>query len=187
MSAELNSTISEAQASMEKAVAHLAQELLRVRTGKANPAILEGIFAEVYGSMMPLNAVANISTPDARTLTLQPWDKSTLRAIETAIINSNIGLNPGNDGEIIRINLPPLTEDRRKDLVKMAKGMAEEAKVSIRNARRDANERIKKLQKDGLAEDVAKDGEGRIQNATDKSIVKVDETLANKEKEIMTV
>ena len=187
MSAELNSCISEAQAAMEKAVSHLAQELLRVRTGKANPALLEGIFAEVYGSQMPLNAVANISTPDARTLVLQPWDNSTLRAIETAIINSNIGLNPGNDGEFIRISLPPLTEERRKELVKMAKGMAEEAKVSIRNARRDANERIKKLQKDGLAEDLAKDGESRVQNVTDKNIAKVDETLAAKEKEIMTV
>jgi len=187
MSAELNNVINEAQASMEKAVAHLAQELLRVRTGKANPALLEGIYAEVYGSMMPLNAVANISTPDARTLVIQPWDKSTLRAVETAIINSNLGLNPGNDGEIIRINLPPLTEDRRKELVKLAKSMAEEAKVSVRNARRDANERIKKLQKDGLAEDLAKDGEARVQNLTDKFSVKVEETFTAKEKEIMTV
>lgn len=187
MSADLNTIISDAQSAMEKAVSHLAQELLRVRTGKANPALLEGIFAEVYGSMMPLNAVANISTPDARTLVLQPWDKSTLRSIETAIINSNLGLNPGNDGDIIRIALPPLTEERRKDLVKLAKSMAEDAKVSIRNTRRDANERIKKLQKDGLAEDVAKDGETRVQNITDKSITKVDETLASKEKEIMTV
>jgi ribosome recycling factor len=187
MSAELSGIIQEAQAAMDKAVAHLAQELLRVRTGKANPALLEGVFVEAYGSNMPLNAVANITTPDARTLIIQPWDKSTLRAIETAIINSNLGLNPGNDGDIIRISLPPLTEERRKDLVKMAKQMAEEAKVSIRNARRDANERIKKMVKDGLAEDLAKDGESKVQNVTDKSISKVDETLAAKEKEIMTV
>ncbi len=187
MSAELSGVIQEAQAAMDKAVAHLAQELLRVRTGKANPALMEGIFVEVYGSNMPLNAVANITTPDARTLVIQPWDKSTLRAIETAIINSNLGLNPGNDGDIIRISLPPLTEERRKDLVKMAKQMAEEAKVSIRNARRDANERIKKMVKDGLAEDLAKDGEAKVQTVTDKSITKVDETLAAKEKEIMTV
>lgn len=172
---------------MDKAVAHLAQELLRVRTGKANPALLEGIFVEVYGSNMPLNAVANITTPDARTLVIQPWDKTTLRAIETAIINSHLGLNPGNDGDLIRIALPPLTEERRKDLVKLAKQMAEEAKVSIRNARRDANERIKKMVKDGLAEDLSKDGESKVQVITDKSIGKVEETLAAKEKEIMTV
>lgn len=187
MSAELNHCIDEARNQMEKAVSHLQQELLRVRTGKANPAILEGIFVEAYGSQMPLNAVANITTPDARTLLIQPWDKSTLRDIETSIINSSLGLNPGNDGEMIRISLPPLTEERRKDLVKMAKGMAEESKVSIRNSRRDANEKIKKLQKDGLAEDMAKDGENRTQQLTDKYSQKVDEVLAAKEKEIMTV
>jgi ribosome recycling factor len=187
MSAELSGVIEEARISMDKAVAHLAQELLRVRTGKANPALLEGIFVEAYGSNMPLNAVANITTPDARTLVIQPWDKTTLRTIETAIINSNLGLNPGNDGDIIRISLPPLTEERRRDLVKMAKQMAEEAKVSIRNARRDGNERIKKMVKDGLAEDLSKDGEAKVQVITDKSIAKVEETLAAKEKEIMTV
>ncbi len=187
MSAETGSIINEAQSQMEKAVAHLSQELLRVRTGKANVALLDGIFVEAYGSQMPLNAVANLITPDARTLLIQPWDKSTLRDIETSIINSNLGLNPGNDGETIRINLPPLTEERRKDLVKMAKSMAEESKVSIRNARRDANEKIKKLQKDGLAEDLAKGAEGKTQELTDKFSAKVDEILATKEKEIMTV
>jgi ribosome recycling factor len=187
MSQELNDIIHDAQTSMDKACNHLAQELLRVRTGKASPALLEGIFVDVYGSSMPLNAVANITTPDARTLVVQPWDKSTLRAVETAIINSQLGLNPGNDGDIIRISLPPLTEERRKELVKMAKAMAEEAKVSIRNARRDANEKIKKLQKEGLAEDLAKDGENRVQQSTDKHIVKVDDILAAKEKEIMTI
>lgn len=187
MSADTGSIINEAQNQMEKAVAHLSQELLRVRTGKANVALLDGIFVEAYGSQMPLNAVANLSTPDARTLLIQPWDKSTLRDIETSIINSNLGLNPGNDGETIRINLPPLTEERRKDLVKMAKSMAEESKVSIRNARRDGNEKIKKLQKDGLAEDLAKGAEAKTQELTDRYSAKVDEILAAKEKEIMTV
>lgn len=184
---DVKTVLDETAQQMEKSVNHLQQELLRVRTGKANPALLDSIMVEAYGSMMTLSSVANISTPDARTLVVQPWDKSTLRDIETAIINSNLGLNPGNDGEIIRINLPPLTEERRKDLLKLAKSMGEEAKVAIRNARRDANERIKKLQKDGLAEDAAKDAETRTQQLTDRMSQKVDEVLAAKEKEIMTV
>jgi len=184
---DVKTVLDEASGQMEKSVSHLQQELVRVRTGKANPALLDGIMVEAYGSMMTLSSVANISTPDARTLVVQPWDKSTLRDIETAIINSSLGLNPGNDGEIIRINLPPLTEERRKDLLKLAKSMGEEAKVAIRNVRRDANERIKKLQKDGLAEDVAKDAEAKTQQLTDRMSLKVDEVLAAKEKEIMTV
>lgn len=184
---DVKTVLDETSQQMEKSVSHLQQELIRVRTGKANPALLDGIMVEAYGSMMPLSSVANITTPDARTLVVQPWDKSTLRDIETAIINSSLGLNPGNDGEIIRINLPPLTEERRKDLLKLAKAMGEEAKVAIRNVRRDANERIKKLQKDGLAEDAAKDAEAKTQQLTDRMSLKVDEVLAAKEKEIMTV
>lgn len=184
---DLQSIYQETTEQMEKSISHLEYELLRVRTGKANTALLDSVMVEAYGSMMGLSSVANISTPDARTLVVQPWDKSTLKAIETAIINSNLGLNPGNDGEIIRINLPPLTEERRKELLKLAKGMGEDAKVAIRNGRRDANEKIKKLQKDGLAEDEAKNAESKIQQITDKMSARVEEILTNKEKEIMTV
>ncbi len=184
---DLQSIYQETTEQMEKSISHLEYELLRVRTGKANTALLDSVMVEAYGSMMGLSSVANISTPDARTLVVQPWDKSTLKAIETAIINSNLGLNPGNDGEIIRINLPPLTEERRRDLLKLAKSMGEDAKVAIRNGRRDANEKIKKLQKDGLAEDEAKNAESKIQQITDKMSARVEEILTNKEKEIMTV
>ena len=184
---DLQSIYQETTEQMEKSISHLEYELLRVRTGKANTALLDSVMVEAYGSMMGLSSVANISTPDARTLVVQPWDKSTLKAIETAIINSNLGLNPGNDGEIIRINLPPLTEERRRDLLKLAKSMGEDAKVAIRNGRRDANEKIKKLQKDGLAEDEAKNAESKIQQITDKMSARVEEILTNKEKEIMTI
>lgn len=184
---DIKTVLDEASEQMEKALAHLEYELVRVRTGKANPALLDSVMVEAYGSMMGLSSVANVTTPDARTLLVQPWDKSTIRAIETAIINSNLGLNPGNDGEVIRINLPPLTEERRKDLLKIAKAMGEDAKVAIRNGRRDANEKIKKLVKDGLAEDEAKNAEAKVQVITDKMSARVEEILAAKEKEIMTV
>jgi ribosome recycling factor len=134
-----------------------------------------------------LHQLANVNTPDARTLSVQPWEKSVLAAIERAIINSNLGLNPSNDGHLIRINIPPLTEERRKELVKRAKSEGENAKVSIRSARRDVNEECKKLQKEGLPEDMIKDAEAKVQQITDKMIAKVDEVLAGKEKEIMTV
>jgi ribosome recycling factor len=172
---------------MQKALAHLDSELLKVRAGKASPQMLEGIYVDYYGTNTPLGNVANINTPDARTISVQPWEKQMLGPIEKAIMAANIGLNPQNDGSIIRINIPQLTEERRKDLVKQSKAESENAKVGIRSIRRDANEAVKKLQKDGLPEDLAKDAEAKIQQLTDANIVKVDDRLAKKEKEIMTV
>ena len=172
---------------MEKAINHLEVELGKIRTGKANPSMLDSIMVDYYGAITPLHQIANINTPDARTLVIQPWEKSKLADIERAIINGNLGLNPQNDGEVIRINVPPLTEDRRKEMVKIAKNETENCKVSIRNARKNANENIKKLQKEGLAEDLAKDAETTVQNLTKDFEAKVDDHVAKKEKEIMTV
>lgn len=172
---------------MDKAIAHLEAELAKIRAGKASPAMLDGIYVDYYGSNTPLSQVANINTPDARTLAVQPWEKQMLGPIEKAIFGSNIGLTPQNDGVMIRLNIPPVTEERRLNLVKQSKGEAENAKVSIRNVRRDANEAIRKLVKDGLAEDVAKDAETKIQQLTDSYIVKTEKHLEAKEKEIMTV
>ncbi|MEG1585660.1 MAG: ribosome recycling factor [Bacteroidales bacterium] len=175
--AEVKQIISAAESKMEGAIAHLDEALAHIRAGKANPRILDGIFVEYYGSSVPLSNVANISTPDAKTIAITPWEKSMFREIEKAIINSELGIMPENNGEIIRLGMPPLTEDRRKTLVKQSKGEAENAKVSIRNARRDAIEQIKKEQKDGLAEDAAKDAEATAQKVHDKYIKKVDEIL----------
>jgi len=187
MNEEVQFYIDEATESMDKAIHHLQVELSKLRAGKASPAMVDSVKVDYYGAPTPLSQVANVSTSDARTISIQPWEKNIIGAIEKAIINSNLGLNPSNDGVIIRINIPPLTEDRRRDLVKRTKGEGENAKISIRNIRRDANESIKKLQKDGLPEDMAKDGEAKIQQVTDKFISRVDEVLAVKEKEIMTV
>lgn len=176
-----------AKESMEKSIVHLEASLLKIRTGKANPAMVDGVMVEYYGSMVPLPQIANVSTPDARTIVIQPWEKNKLQDIERSIINSNLGLNPQNDGEIIRINVPPLTEERRKEMVKMAKSEGEDSKVGIRNVRREANEQIKKLQKDGLAEDLAKDAESRVQQITNDFITLIDNHVTKKEKEIMTV
>jgi ribosome recycling factor len=187
MTEEVQFYIDEAQEGMDKAIHHLQVELAKIRAGKASTAMLDGIRAEYYGALTPLSQIASVNTPDPRTLVIQPWEKSALNAIEKAIINSNLGLNPSNDGTMIRINVPPLTEERRRDLVKRTKGEGETAKVSVRNIRRDANEAIKKLQKDGVPEDMVKDGEAKVQQITDKFIAKVDEVLAQKEKEIMTV
>lgn len=172
---------------MKKAITHLEVELSRIRAGKANPQILDGITVDYYGNPTPLNQVANVTTADARTLSIQPWEKPMLAVIERAIIASNIGLNPQNDGNIIRLFLPPLTEERRKELVKRVNGEGEQAKVAVRNIRRDAIEGIKKEQKDGLSEDEAKDAEGIIQAMTDKHIALVDQHCKDKEKEIMTI
>jgi ribosome recycling factor len=172
---------------MDKAISHLESELAKIRAGKASAQMLDGIYVDYYGNNTPLNQIANINTPDARTLVIQPWEKQMLGVIEKAIFGSNIGLTPMNDGQIIRINIPPLTEERRISLVKQSKTEAENCKVSIRTIRRDANEAIKKLQKDGLAEDLAKDAEVRIQQLTDAYILKADKHLEIKEKEIMTV
>jgi len=176
-----------AEDSMKKAINHLEAELNKVRAGKANPQMLEGIVVDYYGSPTPIGQVGNISVLDARTLTIQPWEKNMLQPIERAIIASNIGINPQNDGIIIRLFLPPLTEERRRDLVKRAQGEGESAKVAIRNIRRDAIESIKKAQKNGLSEDAAKDAENDVQVTTDRHISLVDKHLAHKEKDIMAV
>lgn len=183
----VEATIASAKEMMNKAINHLEAELVKIRTGKATPSMLDSVMVEYYGAMTPLNQIANINTPDARTIVIQPWEKNKLQDIERAIINSNLGLAPQNDGSIIRITVPPLTEERRRDMVKIAKAQGEETKVGIRNARRDALEQIKKLQKEGLSEDIAKDTEAKIQNLTNEYIAKVDEHVAKKEKEIMTV
>lgn len=183
----VEATISHAKDMMNRAIAHLEVELVKIRTGKATPSMLDSVMVEYYGALTPLNQIANINTPDARTIIVQPWEKNKLQDIERAIINSNLGLAPQNDGSIVRISVPPLTEERRKEMVKIAKAQGEDTKVGIRNARRDALEQIKKLQKEGLSEDIAKDTEAKIQNITNEYIAKVDEYVAKKEKEIMTV
>lgn len=172
---------------MKKAISHLELELSRIRAGKATPQILEGISVDYYGTPTPLNQVANVTVSDARTLTIQPWEKPMLALIERAIIASNIGLNPQNDGIIIRLFLPALTEERRKELVKRVNGEGEQAKIAIRSIRRDAIEQVKKEQKDGLSEDAAKDAETDIQALTDKYIALVDQHCKDKDKEIMTI
>ncbi len=172
---------------MQKAITHLEVELNKIRAGKASPAMLDGVMVDYYGAMTPLSQVASINTPEARTLLIQPWEKSLIKNIEKAIIDSNLGLAPSNDGIMIRISVPPQSEDRRKDLLKRAKAEGEHAKVGIRNLRRDANDNIKKLQKAGLPEDLAKDGEAKSQKITDDYITKVDKHLEAKEKDIMTI
>lgn len=187
MSELVKSQLDQTVVLMDKAIEHLDNELAKIRAGKASPAMLEGLYVDYYGSSTQLNQVANVNTPDARTIAIQPWEKQMLGVIEKAIFGANLGFTPMNDGIMIRINIPPLTEERRRDLVKQAKGELEHAKVSIRNIRRDANEAIKKLQKDGLAEDLAKDAEAKIQQLTDQYSAKADKHLELKEKEIMTV
>jgi len=183
----LNEVIELLNEQLERNLQHTATEFSRIRAGKASPAMLESVMVESYGALTPLAQVANVNTPDSRTLAIQPWDKSLIRPIETAIINSNLGFAPQNDGEFIRISIPPVTEDRRKELVKRAKSESENSKIGIRNLRKDANAKIKKLQKDGLSEDDAKVGEDRVQKVVDSYIKKTDDLLENKEKEIMTV
>ncbi len=187
MNEDLKFVLENAKEGMESAVNHLEAELSKIRAGKANPAILNDVLVDYYGSKTPLNQVANINTQDARTLIVQPYEKSLLTPIEKAIQIANLGLNPQNDGIIIRISIPPLTEERRKDLVKRARAEGENAKVGLRSARKEANEETKKLQKDGLAEDEAKTAEEKIQKITDEYSAKVDKHLELKEKEIMTV
>ena len=176
-----------AEEKMEMAVIYLDETLARIRAGKANPKILEGIRVDYYGSAAPISNVANISVPDARTIAITPWEKSMFKEIEKAIINSELGIMPENNGEVIRLSIPPLTEDRRKQLVKQSKGEAENAKVSVRNARREAIEGLKKEIKNGLSEDVEKDAENDVQKLHDKYMKKIDALFAEKEKEILTV
>ena len=184
---EAKQILNEAEESMQAAVLFLDDALAHIRAGKASPRILDAIRVDYYGTMSPLANVATITTPDARTISIQPWEKKIIGDIERAIINSNIGLAPNNNGETIRLILPPLTEERRQQLAKQCKGEAENAKVSIRNARRDAIETLKKQVKEGMPEDVEKDGEDKVQKLHDKYLKKIDEIFAAKEKEILTV
>ncbi len=177
----------DAEELMQAAVMYLDDALAHIRAGKATPRILDPIKVDYYGAATPLANVATISTPDARTIAIQPWEKKLINDIERAIINSNIGLAPSNNGEVIRLSIPPLTEERRKELAKQCKGEAENAKVSIRNARRDAIDLLKKQVKEGMPEDVEKDAEGDVQKLHDNYVKQVDELYAKKEKEIMTV
>ncbi|MDH6355032.1 ribosome recycling factor [Dysgonomonas sp. PH5-45] len=185
--ADIKELEKKAEAKMQSAVEFLEESLAHIRAGKANPRILDGIRVDYYGSLTPLSGVAGVSAPDAKTIVIQPWEKNMLQEIEKAIINSDLGLNPANDGEVIRLMIPPLTEERRRALVKQSKQEAEDAKISVRNARRDAIDAIKKSVKDGTPEDVAKDAENSMQKIHDKYIKQIDDLYAAKEKEIMTV
>lgn len=185
--ADIKDLEKKAEAKMKSTIEFLEETLAHIRAGKANPRILDGIKLDYYGSVTHLTSVASVNTPDARTIVIQPWEKNMLGEIEKAIINSDLGLNPDNNGEMIRLSIPPLTEERRKALVKQSKQEAEEAKISVRNARRDVIDAVKKSVKDGTPEDVAKDAEASIQKIHDKYIKLIDELFADKEKEIMTV
>jgi ribosome recycling factor len=184
MNEELQFILDSAKESMQGAISHLESELLNIRAGKANPVMLKSVMVDYYGAPTPLSQVANVNTPDGRTLSIQPWEKSLLTEIEKGIMIANLGFNPMNNGESIIINVPPLTEERRKELAKMAKAETENAKVSVRNARKDANQEIKKSE---ASEDMQKNTEIDIQTVTDGFILKIDSILAAKEKEIMTV
>lgn len=180
--------LNEAEVSMQLAVDFLDEALAHIRAGKANPKILDGVRVDYYGSQCPISNVANISVPDARTITITPWEKAMFKVIEKAIIDSPVGITPENNGEVIRLAIPPLTEDRRKQLVKQSKGEAENAKMSVRNARREAIEGLKKAVKnDGMPEDVQKDAENTVQKIHDKYVKKIEDLFAAKEKEILTV
>jgi ribosome recycling factor len=187
MSEDVLTIANAAEDNMTKAISHLETELTKIRAGKANPQMIDGIMVDYYGSQMPISQVANVSVMDARTLSIQPWEKNMLQPIEKAILAANIGITPQNDGNLIRLFLPPLTEERRKDLVKRCHNEAEHSRVAIRNIRRDAIENIKKLEKNGLSKDVAKDAETNVQQITDRYISAIEKHLAAKEKEIMSV
>lgn len=184
---DVKDCLNEAQEKMDMAIMYLEETLAHIRAGKADVRLLDGIRVDSYGSMVPINNVAAVNTPDARSISIKPWDKSMFRVIEKAIIDSSLGIMPENNGEIIRIGIPPLTEERRKQLAKQCKSETETAKVSVRNARRDAIDQLKKGVKDGLAEDMQKDAEGKLQKMHDKFIKQIDDMFAAKEKEIMTV
>ena len=184
---ETSTIISEAEKGMTKAIAHLESELVKIRAGKANPDMLDGIVVDYYGVPTPVNQAANVNNIDARTLSITPYEKNMLAPIERAIFSSNIGVTPSNDGSAIKLFMPPLSEERRKEIVKKAHAEGEQAKIAVRNIRRDAIEQIKKLQKDGLSEDLAKSAEDNVQQHTDKKIIVIDAVCATKEKELMTV
>ena len=179
--------LAEASARMQKSVDFLEDTLLNIRAGKASTNVLNGVFVDYYGSQTPVSGVASVTVPDAKTILIQPWDKNMIRVIEKAIIDSNIGLTPSNNGEHIRLSIPPLTEERRKELVKQSKGEVENARISLRNARRDAVEAFKKAVKEGMPEDESKDGETQAQKLLEKFSKAIDAAFDKKEKEIMTV
>lgn len=184
---DVSTLLKEVKRSMQETQDFLEDKLTKIRAGKANPKLLDGIRVMYYGNLTPLNNVANVSVPDAKTIIVTPWEKGIMREVEKAIMDSDLGITPENNGEMIRLGLPPLTEERRKQLAKQVKAETENAKVSVRNARRDANDELKKAIKDGLAEDVAKDGEAEVQKLHDKFIKQLDDIYMAKEKEIMTV
>lgn len=184
---EINFYLDHAKEMMDKAVEHTMATLGKIRAGKAMPNMLDGLEVEYYGNPTPITQVASISTPDARTVVVKPWEKGIIPEIEKAIMNSDLGLNPQNDGDIVRLNIPPLTEERRLNLVKQAKSETENGKVSIRNVRKEVNDSLKKLLKDGASEDLIKDAEAEVQNITDKHTNRLDELFVKKEKDIMTI
>ncbi|MCC8197817.1 MAG: ribosome recycling factor [Tannerellaceae bacterium] len=184
---DIKQIVKGAEDKMSGAISFLDEQLARIRAGKANPRILDGVKVPYYGSLVPLSNVATVTTPDAKTIIITAWEKPLMKDIEKAIMDSDVGITPENNGEVIRLGIPPLTEERRRALVKQSKQEAENAKISVRNARRDAIDAIKKSVKDGVPEDVAKDAEGDAQKIHDKYIKKIDELFAAKEKEIMTV
>ena len=184
---EVKDYLKNAEESMQLAVDYLDDTLGRIRAGKASPKLIDGIKVEYYGSLAPISNVANVSVPDARTIAITPWEKSMFKEIEKAILNSDLGVTPENNGEVKRHNIPPWTEERRKQLVKQCKAEAENAKVSVRNARRETIDKLKKEVKNGLSEDVEKDAEADVQKLHDKYIKKIDEVFAEKEKEILKV
>ena len=185
MNDDLKFIIDSTKEDMEKAIKHLEKQLINIRAGKATPTMLSGVMVDYYGSPTPLNQVGNVNTPDARTISIQPFEKSMIQEIEKAIMNANLGFNPMNNGESVIINVPPLTEERRKELAKQAKNEAEESKIGVRNDRKNANQEIKKLE--DASEDLKKNAEIDVQNLTDKYIAKIDEVYAAKEVEIMKV
>jgi hypothetical protein len=184
---DVKATLKEAEERMQMAAMYLEESLSRVRAGRANVAILDGVMVNSYGSMVPLNQVANVSVPDARTIAIKPWDKKAIKDIEKAIMDSDVGITPENNGEIVRLGIPQPTEERRRDLVKQCNKIGEKAKIEVRNVRSEIKDRLKKAIKDGLSEDIEKDAENELQNAHDKYIKKVDRLLEEKTQEIMTV
>jgi ribosome recycling factor len=187
MNEEVQLVYEMAKENMEKAIEHLDNELVRIRAGKANVHILDGVLVDYYGTPTPLNQVSNVSTPDAKTIMIQPWEKSMIDTIEKALMQSNVGITPSNNGEVIRLIIPQLTEERRRELTKKVKHEGENARVSIRNSRREANEEYKQMQKDGLSEDETKTAEDQIQKLTNDYTEKIDKMVEAKEEDIMTI
>lgn len=187
MTEEIQFYLSEAEESMQKAVQHTGAELTKIRAGKASPAMIEHLRVDYYGTLTPVSQVANVSAPDARTLVIKPWEKNMVGEINKAIKNSDLGLNPIQDADSVRLNIPALTEERRRELVKQVKGETESGKVAIRNIRKDVNDSLRKLQKEGTSEDAVRDAEAKVQKMTDSYIVKIDDLLSKKEAEIMTI